>query len=231
MKQTTQFLFGFLVMGLFLFSMGCGSSNKATTTPTSIGSITPDLITATAQKANVLYLGVENPVQLHLPSKALNTAKLTVSNNATVKHLSGRKTCTITVKEQGEVILTISGKGFKKQISFRVKPIPNPIAKLGGKTSGRITKSELRGASGLSAHLENFDFDVRCVIVSYKLIYARSNATKLEKVSRNNRFTSDIKVLLHKAKQRDTYIFSDIKARCAGDKNLRKISPMVFTVR
>lgn len=130
-------------------------------------------------KMNVFYIGVPNPitvtaagysledVSISLPgaSVAPGGTKGTYVVNVPIE-LNGKKiaaTINATTKDRG----TIKVGGME----VRVKRIPDPVAKLGGKTGGSMPVNMFRPQLGIAAVLENFDFDTKFQVVSFDFAY------------------------------------------------------------
>ncbi len=227
MKQTL-FLFGLVVWTIFL--AGCGSSNK-TTAPIPQIQVTPDVISATASKMNVLYIGVENPVKLNIPSVALNSLQVTgTGGGVKVKKVSDRNYI-LTVRKPGETTLSITGKGYKKDIPFKVKRIPDPVARVGKSAGGAMGNGEFKAQGGVGAFLDDFDFDARCSIQGYRLTRVAKRQDPVESLNSGARYNAKSKRLIRMAKPGDTYLFTNVKARCPGDPAGRRINTMVFNIK
>lgn len=125
---------------------------------------------------NVLYIGVDNPVSISAPGVPVEGLKLSGSGVSLTSKGSGKFIAR--VSNPGEVALnvsaTIDGKTQNLGAStFRVKRIPKPTARVGGKTGGRISAAQLRGQSVVSAALDNFDFDAKFRITKFNMYIAK----------------------------------------------------------
>ena len=115
---------------------------------------------------------------------------------------------------------------------FRVKRIPNPIAKLtNNKTDGSLASNEMKTQRGLIAVLENFDFDVRCSIQSFNLYYTPARQDAVEIANTGGRFSGQTMQAIQAAKPGTAYQFIDVKGKCPGDKASRKLNSLAFMVR
>jgi hypothetical protein len=114
---------------------------------------------------------------------------------------------------------------------FRVKRIPDPVARLSKKAGGTMGNGEFKAQGGVGAFLDNFDFDAKCSIQGYNLVYVAKRQDPVEAVNRGGRYTDKSKRLVMKAKPGDIYYFDNVKARCPGDKVGRPINSMVFKIK
>lgn len=125
---------------------------------------------------NVLYIGVDNPVSISAPGVPVESLKLSGSGVSLTSKGEGKFIAR--VSSPGDVSLnvsaTIDGKTQNLGASkFRVKRIPKPTARVGGKTGGRISAAQLRGQSVVSAALDNFDFDANFKVTKFNMYIAK----------------------------------------------------------
>lgn len=149
---------------------------------------------------NVLYIGVDNPVSISAPGIASTSLKLT--GNGVTLSAKGNGKYMARVSTPGEVSLdvtaTLDGKvqhlGASK---FRVKRIPKPTARVGGKTGGRIAAAQLRGQSVVSAALDNFDFDARFTVSKFNMYIAKPRVDPIGPFAASgNNFSTAMKTAL-----------------------------------
>lgn len=125
-------------------------------------------------KMNVFYIGVPNPVTVTAAGYSLEDVSLSIPG-ATLEN-TGKGKYNIRVSQVGEVNASIMAKTAQgvKQVGgmkIRVKRIPDPIAKLGGKTGGGMPANVFRAQLGVAVVLENFDFDTKFEMVSFDFSY------------------------------------------------------------
>jgi GldM C-terminal domain len=151
----------------------------------------------------------------------VDNCRKTGSNNWNVKVSSVTDDCKISV----------SAKEMKQSKSFRVKRIPDPVAKLGNKQDGEMGNGEFKVQKGLIAWLENFDFEARCDIQGFNLVKVAKREDPVETSNSGGSFNGKAQNLVQSAKPGDTYYFQEVKARCPGDAAGRKINSMVFRIK
>ena len=187
------------------------------------------------EQMNVFYIGVDNPISISVSGASSNSIKVNGSG-VSVSKKSGSKYTVKASKPTNNASITISAPELKKPITFkyRVKRIPDPIAKLGGKETGGKIKSGVFKAmanNGVYAILDNFDFDARCQIQGYDITYVPKRQDPVTFPNPGSKPSGRAGSLVSKAKPGDTFYFQNVKARCPGDKAGRKINPLVFTLR
>ncbi|GJM33998.1 MAG: gliding motility protein GldM [Saprospiraceae bacterium] len=188
--------------------------------------------TVSADKMNVFYIGVENPVSVSVAgasSNDINVSGSGISIKAT-NRASGKYS--VTASKPGDAKITISGGGLPTtNFDFRVKRIPDPTARLGNKEDGSMGNGEFKAQQGLIAWLDNFDFDARCDIQGFTLVRVPKRDDPIESVNSGGKYNSKSNRLADAAKPGDTYYFENVKAKCPGDVAGRKINSLVFKIR
>jgi hypothetical protein len=90
---------------------------------------------------------------------------------------------------------------------------------------------EFKAQQGVGAFLDNFDFDARCEIQGYNLVYVPKRQDPVESVNPGARYNAKSRRLVNQAKPGDIYYFENVKARCPGDRAGRNINSMVFKIK
>ena len=186
--------------------------------------------TISAEKMNVFYIGVTNPIAVSAAGVSSNSLRVSISGGDASK--VDNNNYNVTVSRPGDVTVTVSGEnGFSYSKKFRAKLIPDPVPILScGKKSGIVGSGEISSDAGVIAKLDNFDFDARCNIQSYVLFrVARREDPQQANVSGPT--NGDAQRLLRMAKPGDSYQFMEIKAKCPGDVAGRPIGGMSFVVK
>ena len=176
---------------------------------------------------NVLYTVVDNPVSIAVPG--YSSEELTLHSNLNgdcrIKRIKNG-TYQINIKEQRgknrkkEIKLTVkaNNKIVGKPIKFRVKNVPEPYPKLGNIVGyGEMSKADLGVAWGLTAKLDNFEFDLKYKVVSFTMSYPGAGGQQDLKVS-GGQFPENVKKEFGSIKRGQTINFRDIKYQIAGIK-------------
>lgn len=187
-------------------------------------------VNVSADKMNVFYIGVDNPVTIAAAGvktadmrASISTGTMSGSGSSRVVKVTNPGTATITVKDAG------NGKSYP--FEFRVKRIPDPVVRLGKKIDGAMGSGEFRAQPGLAAWLDNFDFDAKCQVQSYTLYYTAKRQDPVELKGQGGRFSGPISNVVSRAKPGDQYAFTEVKARCPGDKAGRRVNGLAFKIR
>ncbi len=197
--------------------------------------------TVAADKMNVFYIGVENPISVSAAGVSSNDLAVTVTgagggslSKAPGKGKYNVKVTKQTAKDQYcKIVLTNKQTGkVLAQAPFRVKRIPDPIAKLAnGKTDGVVRAAEMRVMRGLMAVLENFDFDARCQIQGFTMYYMPPRQDPVEITNAGGSFTGKALQAVQNARTGSTFQFINVKGRCPGDPAGRKLNGLAFQIR
>ncbi len=189
-------------------------------------------VAISADKMNVFYIGVENPISVSAAGSSSNDLNVGIAGGGGSLSKTGSNTWTVKVTTPtDDCKVSVSAKDMKASKSFRVKRIPDPVAKLGNKQDGEMGNGEFKVQKGLIAWLENFDFEARCEIQGFNLVKVAKREDPVETSNSGGSFNGKASNLVSSAKPGDTYYFQEVKARCPGDAAGRKINSMVFRIK
>lgn len=188
-------------------------------------------VTVSADKMNVFYMGVENPVSVAAAGVSSNDLRVSVTGNVTKTGGGGSK-FTVKGTSPGKATVTVSGGGLKAtSFEFRVKPIPDPVAKINNSTGGEIGNGVLKAQGGVIPVLDGFDFDARCDILGFNVIYLPRRQDPVQVTNAGGVFSGPARNVINQAKPGDQYFFDNIRAKCPGDAAGRKINNISFKVQ
>ena len=194
-------------------------------------------------KMNILYLEVDNPLQISVPGFPAGeiTASITNGSIAPVKKSSGEYNARPSKKGKASVTLyaKIDNKRTKMgTVEFRVKEVPPPKARvpLAKKAGGvlMIEKTKMLNSGGVLADLENFDFEgVRYIITSYRLTGMYKGEQMKRETTSGGGFTKDMLNIIKNTKIGNTLTISNIKAKRVDIKNSkeRQLDPLVLEIK
>ena len=138
--------------------------------------VAPPSAAVSADQMNVFYAGVPNPVTASAAGISPADIQVSASGGGVRVTPKGNGKFEFNFTGTGECMVTVSAKtkdGVKPQgppIKFRVKPLPKPELKIGGKFAPQeMKKGELGMVSGLGAGANGFDFQANFVVLSYEV--------------------------------------------------------------
>ncbi len=190
-------------------------------------------VNVSADKMNVFYIGVDNPVSVSAAGVSSNQLQVSGSGGGITLSPTGNGKYNVKVNRPGEAVITVSGGGLQPtNFNFRVKRIPDPVAKLTNKQkSGGIPNGVFKAQAGLLAELENFDFDARCEIQGFNIVRVPRREDPQIAVNPGGRFRPEASAIVNQARPGDRFFFENVKAKCPGDAAGRNINDMVFTIQ
>lgn len=164
---------------------------------------------------NVFYRGLDNPVEVSVPGVATDLLQVSISNasksggNGKFKVRPGNgKNCVVSVTAE----VNGENKSFGR-MEFRVKDVPDPKPYIGGVTgSSTIPRSKLIAVQGISAKMENFEFDLKFDIIEFSMSM-NYKGNLVEKKTRGNRLNGEMKTMLQATKKGTKVFIEGIKAK------------------
>jgi gliding motility-associated protein GldM len=204
-----------------------GKVNTYKTAPFSY-TVAPPFASVAADKMNVFYIGVDNPVTVS--AAGVSPQKLNVGMTGGSISGSGGK-YTVKVSQQGKAYVTVSANGKQyANAEFRVKMIPDPQAEVGGRTGGTIPAATFKAQNGVIASLKNFDFDARFNVLSFQLFYQPRMADPAIIPNNGPTFSGAAQQAISKAKPGDMFYFEEIRVQGPDGTN-RKIPGIAFKIQ
>lgn len=185
--------------------------------------------TVSPTKMNVLYIGVDNPIQISAAGVAANNLKVSMANG-TINGSGGNYIVNVQTPGETNINISANGKNYGA-FKFRVKTVPDPIAMLSKRKSGPFPISEFKIQKGPYAEIENFDFYAPFTISSFSLFYhPKNNGEPAQFTTSGTLFSKEMLAVIQKAKPGDYYYIEDIKA-VGPDKRSRSLPSLAFKIK
>ncbi|MEL6989023.1 MAG: GldM family protein, partial [Bacteroidota bacterium] len=193
-------------------------------------------VSVSADKMNVFYMGVDNPVSVSAAGVPSNQIKVSMggSGGGSITGNGGKFNVRVSGPPTGKgqyATVNVSAPGLNEKREFRVKRIPKPIARLGNITETVIGNGTFKANQGIIPVLENFDFEARCDIQGFTLTHVPKRQDAVQAVNRGGKYSGDAARLVNKAKPGDVYYFDNVKAKCPGWAAGQKINNLVFKIK
>ena len=126
----------------------------------------PSGVAVSADKMNVLYIGVDNPLTI---TAGVGAEKVNATfTGGTIARVQGAKWVAKPSKP-GEHSVNVIVDGKSTPVRYRVKYLPNPASFVGGKRGGPMGAADLKAMGGVIARLEDSDFEAAFKVVSYRV--------------------------------------------------------------
>jgi len=190
--------------------------------------------TVAAMAMNVFYVGVPNPVSVSAPGVAtvdvdisapglkFSAGKKGGEYIATASRATGKKGVDVVVKNK------VSGVVLGKS-NFRIKRLPDPVAKVLGEKEGLISRGKIKLAQRVDAVMENFDFELRVRVSSFTMTVSMGGDLR-EFTTKGYKLDGKMRTMLSKLKKGDRVYFENIKVAMPGGKP-RKVPSIIFKVK
>ena len=190
----------------------------------------PNSAVIAADKMNVVYRGVENPMTVSIPGIPDNKVTATASSG-TWKKLSGTNYSfepasgtKVTINASG---VLPDGQKVNTPAEFRIKDIPRPVGSIRGETGdGACVRMQRQGLeiASVGAALEDFDFDLGLKVTGFSFKVSGQPTVMVQ----GNKLNSQAKSALNRARRGETVQIFDINANLVGNSSykLKKISPV-----
>lgn len=184
-------------------------------------------------KMNVFYVGVENPVSLAAPGISPEAIEAQITNGTIQKQTDGNyivrpkiagKKCEITV------LANVNGQKRKLQTQeFRVKEVPDPVAKVNGLRGGNIKKNLLIAAGQVDVEMENFDFDMKFTVENFSIYTVIDGYVQEETRSDRARFSDAQLKMINKLRRKQALTIENIVVK-GPDGTTRKLPSISFKI-
>jgi len=189
----------------------------------------PNAALIAADKMNVVYRGVANPMSISIPGIPNNKVRASAPG---LKQSSGSKYImnpqkgrTVTITASGTLP---DGQTVSSKSEFRIKDIPRPagtVSKQDG--SLKLPRANLEIAT-IGAMLEDFDFDLNLAVSGFKFKVPGQPTVAVK----GSKLDSRAKNALKRASRGDAVQIFDIEAYITNNKSykLKKVSPVVVEI-
>jgi gliding motility-associated protein GldM len=186
-------------------------------------------------KLNVIYAGIPNPFTVSAAGFPLESVHASISGGS-MSGSNGNFTVNVPGSLVGsEVSINVSASNAGKTVSlgsqkFRVKGIPTPVAKVGGRAGGDVASVQLKSESEIEADLDDFPFDVKFKIQRYKLTIIKPRSDAVTIAGSGGSFAGAVKGAINSITPGTRVFFEDIVS--VGPDGRQKILPsLAFSVK
>lgn len=185
---------------------------------------------------NVLYIGLDNPIDISVPGVGSDAISATMVNG-NIKR--GRLE-----KYRGEWVARpeVAGREASINVSalvngermrfppytFRVQNIPDPVAKFANLTEGSVAKNVALAQPGVFAVLDGFLFDLEYNVTGFKMIVTQRGFDR-EASSNGARMTQEQRGLIESLNRGQKLYITEIKA-VGPDGRSRNLPPIILTI-
>jgi gliding motility-associated protein GldM len=189
----------------------------------------PNSATISADKMNVVYRGVPNPMTISFAG--VTSDKVSASATGMSSAGSGGK-YTLRPGSGATVMINVTatlpdGKKVSDKKEFRIKGLPAPTGKIRGEVAAKGSKSNLQACT-ISAVMEDFDFPVTVNVSQFNIKVPGQPTVVVSGSKMDGRARSAIE----KAGRGDIVVISEIKASFSGiDQVAKRVSTCTYEVQ
>lgn len=183
-----------------------------------------------ADKMNVFYIGVNNPVSISVSDVSPSDVQVSISNGSITLAENG---FIVKVQKPGEARLTVSAmqNGEVKRVGeypFRVKRVPDPKPMFGGKGpwDRKIHKAAALRTDVVNAYIPNCDFDLPFEVTSFSFT-AILDDIPITVDAKDNKLTPRMKEMIGKSEVGQKIYLENVKAK-GPDGTIRKLGTLTF---
>ena len=179
--------------------------------------VAPPSANVTPTKMNVMYRGLENPIEISAPGFTANQINVSVVNGELVKKNgeyfvkpgNEKNVTTVTVST------TIDGKRMVlDNCDFRLKRTPDPVPVLNGRTNDKFTKEEILAAGGFVLTMPDFDFEgYHSQVLSYDVSTIVAGYLKPIKGIQGRKFNKEVEDLVKSARRGQRISIENIRVK------------------
>ena len=171
--------------------------------------VAPPSVVISPTKMNVLYRGVDNPLEISVPG--VDPSNLIVSGTG-IKKTGNGYIANVTRYKGKELKINVSVKedGATKNMgskSFRVKNIPDAVGKTYPKDNKLISANLLKRTE-IRAEFKDFDFELPLIVKGFEVVIPPFGVF----ACKGNKLSSTAKATVEKAKPGSTVVIRNIKA-------------------
>ncbi len=190
----------------------------------------PNAATISADKMNVVYRGVNNPMTISFAGVSDNNVTATAQGLRKAQGV-GKYMMNVTTVQGREVTINVTGTlpdGSKvsDRAKFRIKDIPKPTGTVRGEDGAIKMQRNSLEISTIGAKLDDFDFDLKLNVSGFKFKVPGQPTINCS----GSKLNSRAKSALRKAKRGSSVQVFDIQAKIAGNTSyrLKKVSPVII---
>ncbi len=189
-------------------------------------------VVVAADKMNVLYIGLENPMSIAAENYSCKDLVVEISQGTITRDEDNSCSYAVKVTTPGRAIITVKNKRGKilEEVIFRAKRAPYPVVKVAGKSDGLINKNVFRVQKGLIVEFENMDIDIKLKIISFDVTFYDYNKNHFfSETNQSAVFNNRIKEMINNIEDGDVVWFDNIKVTGLGG-TIIKLPSIAFKI-
>lgn len=192
----------------------------------------PTMATISADKMNVVYAGLDNPISVTVEGVTSDKVSASSSNGTLTKVGNGKYMLKPGMGRELEITATGTmpdGKAITSKQKFRIKPIPTPRGTMRGEMGNVKGPASNLEILSVGAKLEDFDFDVNLRVTEYTIYFPGIGS---ERVTGGGTLPESARAKARRMRPGDKVVVTGIKTRLEGvDIPMKDATDVIFTVQ
>lgn len=186
-----------------------------------------------ADRMNVFYVGVDNPVSVSAAGFSSKDLKVSINGSGGTITRTGSAFFNVRVETPTEDCrVNVTGGGLSDSRIFRVKRIPDPSPVLSELTlPEQMDADKFKSQGGVILMLKDFDFDARCDMLSFEVLRIAPDGARESVTNEGGRFREAARALVDKAEPGDIFLFRNIRGQYPGDAEVRNLQGFSVEIR
>ncbi len=186
-------------------------------------------------KMNVFYRAVKNPVSISVSGVPKEDLQVEITKGRISRVPAGNWEVVPGPGADNEIVsvrvfATIDRvRRFMGSSDFRVKNVPDPVAEVSGRSQGVIGLGDLTSATGVTAELKNFDFDLEFDITEFTVSAVLSGGFTRTERSDSDKFTRPQLEIITQLRSGQRVTFENVKA-VGPDGAIRTLNSIVLRI-
>jgi gliding motility-associated protein GldM len=190
----------------------------------------PNSATIAADKMNVVYMMLDNPISASFSGVSNDKVNVTASSGSLKKVGPGKYVLkpaagkTVTITATGTLP---DGKTVSDKKEFRIKQIPAPRGTIRGEYAAKGSAENLKIAT-IGAKMEDFDFDVKIVTTGFTIVFPNNLGSV---AIQGTNLNEEARRKVDRLRPGDIIRITDIKTRIEGvEMMMKKPSDATFQI-
>lgn len=193
---------------------------------------TENQLVVAANKMNVLYVGIDNPVSIAVAGISNDKLKVSIKNGTITKN---NDKYMVRVTEGKEAVIEVATEIKPGQIkdmgsqTFRIKKLPTPTAFVGNNSNTHVYISKADLLKNPQVEINSISpIDEKLEIISFS-VAIKVNSDVIKKEVIGNAFSEDIIILIKSLQEGSKLYIEDIKVK-GPEGEIRLLSPIVLRI-
>jgi len=191
--------------------------------------------TVSADKVNVVYKGIPNPITASASGFTNDQLSVSVRGGGTLKPKGDGHYMYTPSRNGKEVSFMITAKksdGTSQSFppaKFRVLPVPPPTIRLAGKSEGAVDRAVLASSSFLTANLDGFLFELKYRVTQFEIIATGKKGVIVNQTVKGNKLPKSVINKLRKSPRGTIIIVSGVKT--IGDDGAKRAPGITLKIK